>query len=363
MKPTPKADECIRMISKVEELNFIFNIKKEPITDEVISRWGTNKDRFMKLDREQFDSLLYWSKYYSMITTYRLLPFAQINYKGNGSFKQYNGTPILQDLSTFLDKHNPDTDKKILWQVLTEYDEVMADDLKKEFWDIIPDLASVQDYYGAMRMKYKDVFSKIPDKDYWNYFKLIKDDSFMAYYNSLIKYGIATQNEVEILVLKICNVVERLDIVCNSILDVYKSFFETTNKTTDKNQQPPHFNGDFTDDELTTTFEKLKQGKYIHSESDLDSWIYLCTGREGKTLKKPINWMKAATLLGMFVQDLFNLTDKDRIWEITAKCFTVKGKTPNTNSIKVALSKIKQDWKDRPIGYDKMKNEIIKDIT
>jgi hypothetical protein len=132
-------------------------------------------------------------------------------------------------------------------------------------------------------------------------------------------------------------------------------------KTTTGNQ-PPHFNGDYTDEELTATFEKLKNGKYIHSESDLDSWIYLCTGREEKAFTEPINWTKSGVLLGMFVQDLFSITDNTAIWEITAKCFTVKGKTPNTNSIKVSLSKIKQNWKNGPKDYDKMKNEIINDI-
>jgi len=65
----------------------------------------------------------------------------------------------------------------------------------------------------------------------------------------------------------------------------------------------------------------------------------------------------------MFVQDLFNDTDNTNIWELTAKCFTIQGKKPNTNSIKVSLSKIKQNWKARPKDYDKMQNEIIKDIT
>lgn len=137
---------------------------------------------------------------------------------------------------------------------------------------------------------------------------------------------------------------------------------EQSNDKTTTGNQPPHFNGDYTDEELTTTFEKLKNGKYIHSESDLDSWIYLCTGREEKAFTEPINWTKSGVLLGMFVQDLFSITDNTAIWEITAKCFTVKGKTPNTNSIKVSLSKIKQNWKNGPKDYDKMKNEIINDI-
>lgn len=139
-------------------------------------------------------------------------------------------------------------------------------------------------------------------------------------------------------------------------------FKKDKNTEKDKTQQPPHFNGDYTDEELTATFNKLIQGKYIHSESDLDSFIYLCTGREGKTFTMPVNWQKTVTLLGLFVQDLFSETDNAEIWELTAKCFTAKGKTPNTNSIKVSLSKIKQNWKDRPKEYDKMQNEIIKDL-
>lgn len=141
--------------------------------------------------------------------------------------------------------------------------------------------------------------------------------------------------------------------------DDYKAIINEINNI---QQQKPHFNGDYTDEELTATFEKLKMGKYIHSKSDLDSWIYLCTGREEKAFTEPINWTKSRVLLGMFVQDLFSDTDNTAIWKLTAKCFTVKGKTPNTNSIKASLSKIKQDWKARPKDYDKMQNEIIKDI-
>lgn len=152
------------------------------------------------------------------------------------------------------------------------------------------------------------------------------------------------------------------DLCINYSIDITE-FVKPPRCNPSNSQQPPHFNGDYTDEELTVTFEKLKQGSYIHSESDLDSWIYLCTGRAGKTFTAPINWLKSGVLLGMFVQDLFNDTDNTNIWELTAKCFTIQGKKPNTNSIKVSLSKIKQNWKDRPKDYDKMQNEIIKDIT
>ena len=123
-----------------------------------------------------------------------------------------------------------------------------------------------------------------------------------------------------------------------------------------------HFHGDFTDDEITSTFKKLIQGKYIQKDSDLVSWIYICTGTKGKTPIRPIEWKKKSILLGLFVFDLFSNTDKNNIWEITAKCFTINGQEPNTNSIKVNLSKIKRDDTKLPKEYDQMKKDITFDL-
>ena len=55
-------------------------------------------------------------------------------------------------------------------------------------------------------------------------------------------------------------------------------------------------------------------------------------------------------------------TDKNNIWEITAKCFTINGQEPNTNSIKVNLSKIKGDDTKLPKEYDQMKKDITFDL-
>ena len=227
MKATPVADECIRIIEKLEELNFMFSIGK-PITNDKISRYGDKKDELLKHDREAFNNLLYWGNYYSVLIHFRLLPFVRISYKGNSSFKQHKGESITEDLSDFVDKNLNVDNKNILWQVLTEYDDITTEDLKKEFWNILPDLSHLEETCQMIKMKYKNVFSNIPDKDYWDYFKLVEDYKFMAYYNSLIKYGIAQKNEVEALICKICNVVEFLNCACNSILDVYKDFLPTS---------------------------------------------------------------------------------------------------------------------------------------
>ena len=132
------------------------------------------------------------------------------------------------------------------------------------------------------------------------------------------------------------------------------------NKPTNEVLKQPHFDGDFNDKELTEAFEKLKQGRYIHSESDLNSFIYVCTGRNEFT--KPINWMETAGLLGMFVNDLFITTNKTNIWELAFKCFTIKNKPPKISTIKTIVSKITQNWREQPKRYPEMKETIINEL-
>lgn len=124
---------------------------------------------------------------------------------------------------------------------------------------------------------------------------------------------------------------------------------EQSNDKTTTGNQPPHFNCDYTDEELTATFEKLKNGKYIHSESDLDSWIYLCTGREGKEFTKPIDWTKSGALFTQFIGFLFE--SEQNFWKTAKQCFTINNKQINTRSLTNTCSKIKNEFQALPKEY------------
>ena len=230
MKATPKADECIKMIGKIENMIFICSLKRKPLTDEIIKRW---KDEFFEEEKEVFNGLSYQVNYCQTIINFRLLPFTHIDYFGNASFKKYRGTPIFNELSTFVDKHFI-VDKNILWDVLTTFDEITSDDLKAEFWNLITDVESIEEYYQVIKMKFREVFSLIPDKSYYEYTNLIKNDSFMAYFWSLVKYEIVSEGEVDSLLYGIAKVVDDLDFVCHRIFEMYKSFLPDNEQTTER---------------------------------------------------------------------------------------------------------------------------------
>ncbi|HOG04746.1 MAG TPA: hypothetical protein PK978_00725 [Paludibacter sp.] len=126
---------------------------------------------------------------------------------------------------------------------------------------------------------------------------------------------------------------------------------------TNATQQPPHFNGDYTDEELTATFNKLIQGEYIHSECDLDSFIYLCTGRTGKTFTKTVNWVKSGALFTQFVGVLFE--NEMNYWKKLKPFFTIDGKPLNIKSLANTKSKIANEYQALPKGYNELM-EILK---
>lgn len=114
-----------------------------------------------------------------------------------------------------------------------------------------------------------------------------------------------------------------------------------------KPEKPVHFNSSVTKDELKIIFEQLKQGGYFDDRADLVTWLYICGICGVGDLNgdfRPLNWVKDNGLLARMIDDLF-LTDNKK-WAIGVKCFTVKGKTPNPNTLKCLCSKgVKADNK------------------
>lgn len=124
---------------------------------------------------------------------------------------------------------------------------------------------------------------------------------------------------------------------------------------TDKN----HFNAPCTKKQLTTIFQRLISGGYLHPDSNLKDWLIVCGADETqKAPTKPLNWMKAQNILAWLIYQLFE--DVKR-WEITERVFCVKGKKPNTNAMKNDVSKVKNECKDKPKAFNELES-LLKDI-
>ncbi len=114
-----------------------------------------------------------------------------------------------------------------------------------------------------------------------------------------------------------------------------------------------HFNAPYTTDQLTIIFESLIDGDYLHHDSLLKDWLIVCGADTSNEPTKPLKWQKETGLLGWLVYSMFP-NDKTNYWEITAKCFTVKGKAPNINTMKNAVSRVSGNYKDKPKGFEEL---------
>lgn len=226
MKATPFADECIRMLKDVISIEPIS--PHDILTDELLERYGNNREIYLKEHRKHFDNIVRNIEYKFAIVTYRLIPLINVAHRNNRDFKALNDEDKEQFL-TIIKKHS-NFDLNVLWSVLTKYDEVTIDDLKNEFWQNIPELNSIPEYYKMMKMKFYEIYSKLPDDRYYKFNILLKTDRFISSYNSFIKYGLVTLNEVEILALKIENLVMYIHIIIEQIVELYKSFQEFDKK-------------------------------------------------------------------------------------------------------------------------------------
>lgn len=119
-----------------------------------------------------------------------------------------------------------------------------------------------------------------------------------------------------------------------------------------ENNMDTFHSGD-TKENLIVIFERLKENKYFDAEADIQTWLYIC-GVGGQKSPRPLNWVNEQQLLANLVDVLFGDSDGQRLWIIAQKVFTVKGKQPNTDAMKNTISKIKNNWKDRPKKFDNL---------
>ncbi|MDR1985324.1 MAG: hypothetical protein LBQ28_10985 [Prevotellaceae bacterium] len=118
-----------------------------------------------------------------------------------------------------------------------------------------------------------------------------------------------------------------------------------------------HFTRQFADTEQKHLFEGLINGGFLPQKTNYIHFCYVfgCTAiPDNDKPFKPLVWLQTIGLLAYCIDNLFSDTDKNNLWKITANCFLCHSGIPNKNTMKNTISKIKQDSKNKPKGYEKI---------
>jgi hypothetical protein len=119
-----------------------------------------------------------------------------------------------------------------------------------------------------------------------------------------------------------------------------------------KTTKPLHFTRSFTPVELKQVYKGLATGVYFPKSTNKKAFKYIFSGKGKPENFIPLEWQPdSIALLAYMIENLFADTDNTRKWKITEHCFRVKGEKPNINTLKKAISDIKQ-YKDKPKGHD-----------
>jgi hypothetical protein len=119
----------------------------------------------------------------------------------------------------------------------------------------------------------------------------------------------------------------------------------------------------FTKAERDKLFDSLISGGFLPKETDFSDFCSVFrTNKTGN--EKPSDrlvWQKSVGLLAYCIDTLFGDTNGSNLWEITANIFIWQGKPPNKDTMKNAVSKYKQNYKNKPKGYEEI-DVIIKNF-
>lgn len=77
-----------------------------------------------------------------------------------------------------------------------------------------------------------------------------------------------------------------------------------------------HYNSTYTEEQLTRVFNALTNGGFLPADSDLQGWLWVCTGKGKKAATEPLKLNMTQTELALFVGDLFGTKE----WATTVVC-------------------------------------------
>jgi hypothetical protein len=142
---------------------------------------------------------------------------------------------------------------------------------------------------------------------------------------------------------------------------IYINIDCSDNIETKKQPQLLHFTRIFTELEQKKLFYGLTKGGYLPKETAYSHFCHVLGGEvipDNESPFNPLKWEKSQSLLAYFVFNLFSETDGN-FWNITAECFTVRGKRPNIGVMTTEQSKVKNKEKDPPKGHEKIDDIIM----
>jgi hypothetical protein len=122
-----------------------------------------------------------------------------------------------------------------------------------------------------------------------------------------------------------------------------------------------YFIRSFTSDEQNKLFDSLINAGFLPKETICSHFCHVFGGMaipDNESPFNPLKWEKSQSLLAYFVFNLFSETDGN-FWNITAECFTVRGKKPNIGVMTTEQSKVKNKEKDPPKGHEKIDDIIM----
>lgn len=95
-----------------------------------------------------------------------------------------------------------------------------------------------------------------------------------------------------------------------------------------------HYNSTLTDEQLNKMFSTLTNNGYLAADSDLQGWLWICTGKGEKTATEPLKWIGKQNTLAEFANWICG-SNSPTDWETTAACFVLStGSKPNINAMK-----------------------------
>lgn len=98
-------------------------------------------------------------------------------------------------------------------------------DLEHEFMEMCPDIDSIPKYLQVTRVKFKDVLSRIPDKDYYSFDNLLfnqNDNEYSGRVQPLVEMGVITHKEAEDILVSVSMIIRDINWAVNKIAEMYK---------------------------------------------------------------------------------------------------------------------------------------------
>jgi hypothetical protein len=203
MNTIPKTDECIKMLNDAA-----FALMPERYTGRC-AKWF---DKDANMD--------YLKKIRAMLD-YRLIPhdiFEPISDKANKEnliayLKKCNDRKALSDIDN-------------LWYVMNNYKLVTADDLKNEFWEICPNIESIQSFINVVRVKFEEVIFPY-DVEITAIGVGAIDNEYQGM-NELVGLGKITAQEAADMLIELSFIASRCYFKIERIKDIYRTFEKMT---------------------------------------------------------------------------------------------------------------------------------------